>query len=64
METLQWGRNFIVAEMSPAGGVPPAFLGCFNGAATLSLRKWIVPVVGAVDEAWLQWGRNFIVAEI
>ena len=36
---LQWGRNFIVAETSLAGSLLLRRLGCFNGAATLSLRK-------------------------
>ena len=37
---------------------------CFNGAATLSLRKSVVtePIQALVNQ--LQWGRNFIVAEI
>ena len=37
---------------------------CFNGAATLSLRKsiWIQAAPAAIS--LLQWGRNFIVAEI
>ena len=42
--TLQWGRNFIVAEIRPAtlNAVSPD--GSFNGAATLSLRKSCQPV--------------------
>ena len=36
----------------------------FNGAATLSLRKFCVPVPSMMTIAMLQWGRNFIVAEI
>ena len=36
---LQWGRNFIVAETSRGMTGPLALALCFNGAATLSLRK-------------------------
>ena len=36
---LQWGRNFIVAEIRRASWRPCSALSCFNGAATLSLRK-------------------------
>ena len=35
---LQWGRNFIVAETRPRCR-PSTSTCCFNGAATLSLRK-------------------------
>ena len=61
---LQWGRNFIVAEILTSEGskFPPYF--CFNGAATLSLRKCGM-FGNFVPGGWaLQWGRNFIVAEI
>ena len=37
---LQWGRNFIVAEIMAASPAPSRLTGRFNGAATLSLRKW------------------------
>ena len=37
---LQWGRNFIVAEIHGRHTCPGRTLSCFNGAATLSLRKW------------------------
>ena len=36
---LQWGRNFIVAEMTSTSSRPTMQTPCFNGAATLSLRK-------------------------
>ena len=36
---------------------------CFNGAATLSLRKLNLGRNGIFAVAELQWGRNFIVAE-
>ena len=36
---------------------------CFNGAATLSLRKLASSVDRAASMSLLQWGRNFIVAE-
>ena len=43
MGTLQWGRNFIVAESCPgARRTAPACAG-FNGAATSSLRKAGMP---------------------
>ena len=55
---LQWGRNFIVAEMR-------------NQSALFLLLQWgrnfIVAEIQrrvAYDAAVLQWGRNFIVAEI
>ena len=86
-DSLQWGRNFIVAEtldhgfyahirrvasMGPQlyrcgnGAVTPLaglqLCPCFNGAATLSLRK---SAKVKPSFSWkLQWGRNFIVAEI
>ena len=37
---LQWGRNFIVAEMSHTSCGSTRRCPSFNGAATLSLRKW------------------------
>ena len=60
---LQWGRNFIVAEIRLTAD-QTACTPSFNGAATLSLRKYVAwPYAhGAFVE--LQWGRNFIVAEI
>ena len=65
--SLQWGRNFIVAETgSLRVCLPRSSMFCFNGAATLSLRKpafTLTPSFIAVY-AVLQWGRNFIVAEI
>ena len=39
---LQWGRNFIVAEIWIYVGINQrSVLAGFNGAATLSLRKWL-----------------------
>ena len=64
LKSLQWSRNFIVVEMTPGGtaasGCPP----CFNGAATLSLRKSDMVQDIPITLPVLQWGRNFIVAEI
>ena len=59
---LQWGRNFIVAETgsTSASSARPA---CFNGAATLSLRKHSGWPPRCRSVRALQWGRNFIVAE-
>ena len=37
---------------------------CFNGAATLSLRKYVFKLFADGGLTSLQWGRNFIVAEI
>ena len=37
---------------------------CFNGAATLSLRKYGIPISTFPGVPWLQWSRNFIVAEM
>ena len=43
-EMLQWGRNFIVAEIT---AMPASHISrCFNGAATLSLRKSITGEYG------------------
>ena len=36
---------------------------CFNGAATLSLRKHLPHRTNQHTACSLQWGRNFIVAE-
>ena len=60
---LQWGRNFIVAEMVGADGTAIDLTGLQWG------RNFIVAEIGgAIDEplqcSELQWGRNFIVAEI
>ena len=62
--SLQWGCNFIVAEISCPGfrGIHPDQR--FNGAATLSLRKCCRTIQTPVGLYPLQWGRNFIVAEI
>ena len=40
---LQWSRNFIVAEIWPSWTPAPRLTSCFNGAATLSLRKCASP---------------------
>ena len=61
---LQWGRNFIVAEIWPGRGSSDGSLPCFNGAATLSLRKSGSGDYPVTDTHPLQWGRNFIVAEM
>ena len=61
---LQWGRNFIVAEINGRSINCIASLSGFNGAATLSLRKSGLRRCQRLAMPWLQWGRNFIVAEI
>ena len=60
---LQWGRNFIVAETGLSSWIRRTWLPCFNGAATLSLRKPVNLVSAFTAAPMLQWGRNFIVAE-
>ena len=60
---LQWGRNFIVAETSKIVCAGTHGVICFNGAATLSLRKLELPFLVPSVASVLQWGRNFIVAE-
>ncbi len=62
--SLQWGRNFIVAEIDEPDlrRFQPGY--GFNGAATLSLRKFSIMSPETRDRIMLQWGRNFIVAEI
>ena len=62
--SLQWGRNFIVAEMHAPGRGHRAGRPCFNGAATLSLRKCVGHGSRRPAGFSLQWGRNFIVAEM
>ena len=60
---LQWGRNFIVAETQYREYNNHYRNICFNGAATLSLRKLVVDIESHAESQQLQWGRNFIVAE-
>ena len=43
--------------------LPDLRLPSFNGAATLSLRKFADLARAAGPYRWLQWDRNFIVAE-
>ena len=62
--TLQWGRNFIVAEMRLRALRVRFSVQGFNGAATLSLRKSGMNAIARTLHEALQWGRNFIVAEI
>ena len=60
--SLQWGRDFSVAE----GGKPnvwPISCRSFNGAATLVSRKAELFLHVPVSYAQLQWGRDFSVAE-
>ena len=64
MDSLQWGRNFIVAEILKEQQHALRAKSCFNGAATLSLRKCQSIPNHFVQFEPLQWGRNFIVAEI
>ena len=61
---LQWGRNFIVAEINDTRNRPASTATGFNGAATLSLRKYKRACTSSPITTPLQWGRNFIVAEI
>ena len=62
-QRLQWGRNFIVAETKRWRTAKSRRRKCFNGAATLSLRKLTPRLRHAIITGLLQWGRNFIVAE-
>ena len=39
---LQWGRNFIVVETFRATTTQTTDIRCFNGAATLSLRRLVI----------------------
>ena len=61
--SLQWGRNFIVAETTATPQWRIRSMLCFNGAATLSLRKQVFRPLACTVTYQLQWGRNFIVAE-
>ena len=63
MTLLQWGRNFIVAEIRGLC-LHRRASACFNGAATLSLRKLPKKALSEFQGYVLQWGRNFIVAEM
>ena len=51
-EELQWGRNFIVAEIWGPRALLLSLERCFNGAATLSLRKLIEKTLSASSEAY------------
>ena len=62
--SLQWGHNFIVAEMMACANPPGTQTTRFNGAATSSLRKFGSSQYPYRYPFGLQWGRNFIVAEI
>ena len=61
---LQWGRNFIVAEINDIAAPKLCNTFSFNGAATLSLRKSELREDYGRYNCQLQWGRNFIVAEM
>ena len=61
--TLQWGRNFAVAETGSRHHRDQVVGGCFNGAATLQLRKLSHSMPCSRHHGLLQWGRNFAVAE-
>ena len=61
---LQWGRNFIVAEIGWPRHTAARSPTSFNGAATLSLRKCENDTIDTDSITLLQWGRNFIVAEM
>ena len=63
-EALRWGHNFIVAEIRLLSRPLLSCLAGFNGAATLSLRKYMYFQPRQIRTMQLQWGRNFIVAEI
>ena len=60
---LQWGRNFAVAETRQGCVHWRNWRQCFNGAATLQLRKRACAAWFWLLLARLQWGRNFAVAE-
>ena len=64
LTVLQWGRNFIVAEITFPPRRPIPGTSRFNGAATLSLRKFDALYMCKWFHGGLQWGRNFIVAEM
>ena len=51
------GNTYAVAVLRPC-------LASFNGAATLSLRKYDAVPQSVSSRPSLQWGRNFIVAEM
>ena len=61
--TLQWGRNFIVAETGQTHQHLTWQRLSPNGAATLSLRKQRIRIISMWTARLLQGGRNFIVAE-
>ena len=62
--TLQWGRNFIVAEMNLSYQL--GYLGQIASMGPQLYRCGNVEVYETTGDlsALLQWGRNFIVAEI
>ena len=61
---LQWGRNFIVAEITTyTVFLPPGYMLQWGRNFIVAEMLYVdpAPVTG---ERVLQWGRNFIVAEI
>ena len=61
---LQWGRNFIVAEIPTCVGLGRSVGGVLQWGRNFivaEIRHRQVPISLPI---WLQWGRNFIVAEI
>ena len=61
---LQWGRNIIVTEMIQDTNASLQTSPRFNGAVTLSLRKFPILDKYKPKKSELQWGRNIIVTEI
>ena len=62
--TLQWGRNFIVAEMTEMGLARGGFWVASMGPQLYRCGNRDAIVDRAFGALELQWGRNFIVAEI
>ena len=60
---LQWGRNFIVAEIKTATVATPA-TGMLQWGRNFIVAEIKNPHSISRKQFMLQWGRNFIVAEI
>ena len=61
---LQWGRNFIVAEIDLGKQAPNTETAASMGPQLYRCGNLVGMFLGMQVYVSLQWGRNFIVAEI
>ena len=64
LSTLQWGRNFIVAEICPVNCLSDLRVCASMGPQLYRCGNESTPCPPCPVRVMLQWGRNFIVAEI